>query len=86
MLRSFYHIRSNIPNAGVGGFNLHAGVVIGAHNREGLKRLCRYVARPPLSSKRLHIQPNGQILIRLKRAWMDGRVFNVVNTCRYGPW
>jgi len=25
-----------------------------------------------LSSKRLHIQPNGQILIRLKRAWMDG--------------
>jgi len=49
-----------------------AGVVIGAHNREGLQRLCRDVARPPLSSKRLHIQPNGQILIRLKRAWMDG--------------
>ena len=58
--------------AQVGGFNLHAGVVIGAHNREGLARLCRYVARPPLSSKRMHIQPNGQILIRLKRAWMDG--------------
>ena len=56
----------------VGGFNLHAGVVIGAHNREGLERLCRYIARPPLSSKRMHIQPNGQILIRLKRAWMDG--------------
>ena len=34
--------------------------------------MCRYVARPPLSSKRMHIQPNGQILIRLKRAWMDG--------------
>jgi len=58
--------------AQVGGFNLHAGVVIGAHNREGLERLCRYVARPPLSSKRMYIQPNGQILIRLKRAWMDG--------------
>jgi hypothetical protein len=58
--------------AQVGGFNLHAGMVIGAHNREGLERLCRYVARPPLSSKRIHIQPNGQTLIRLKRAWMDG--------------
>jgi hypothetical protein len=39
------------------GFNLHAGVVIGAHNREGLERLCRYVARPPLSSKRMYIHP-----------------------------
>ncbi len=58
--------------AQVGGFNLHAGVVIGGHNREGLERLCRYVSRPPLSAKRLHVQPNGQVLLRLKRAWQDG--------------
>ena len=32
------------------GYNLHAGVVIPAENREALRRLCRYVARPPLWS------------------------------------
>ena len=32
------------------GYNLHAGVVIPARDREGLRRLCRYIARPPLWS------------------------------------
>ena len=32
----------------------------------------RYVSRPPLSAKRLHVQPNGQVLLRMKRAWQDG--------------
>jgi hypothetical protein len=33
------------------GYNLHAGVVVGAADRAGLQRLCRYVARPPLSRR-----------------------------------
>jgi hypothetical protein len=36
------------------------------YKERALERGGRYVARPPLPSKRMHIQPNGQILIRLK--------------------
>ncbi len=58
--------------AQVGGFNLHAGVVIGAHNRAGLERLCRYIARPPLASSRIQLQRDGLVVVGLKRAWSDG--------------
>ncbi|MBW1881122.1 MAG: transposase, partial [Deltaproteobacteria bacterium] len=36
-----------------GWFNLHANVRIAGRDREGLQRLCRYVARPPLAHGRL---------------------------------
>ena len=32
------------------GYNLHAGVAIKASDRDGLERICRYVARPPSRS------------------------------------
>ncbi|MCP4678483.1 MAG: hypothetical protein GY854_23835 [Deltaproteobacteria bacterium] len=32
------------------GFSLHAATRIDADDREGLERLCRYVARPPLAA------------------------------------
>ena len=35
------------------GFNVHAGVLVRAGDREGLERLCRYGARPPFSLERL---------------------------------
>ena len=35
------------------GFNVHAGVMVRAGDREGLERLCRYGARPPFSLERL---------------------------------
>ena len=43
----------------VGGFSLHAGVAAEAHERQKLERLCRYIARPAISEKRLSISPQG---------------------------
>ena len=54
------------------GYNLHMGVVIGAKDREGLERLCRYVARPALAKERLLAHPSGDLQLELKRAWSDG--------------
>ena len=36
----------------VAGFSLHAGVATRAHEREKLERLCRYIARPAVSTNR----------------------------------
>ncbi len=54
------------------GTTVHAGVVIGAKDRQGLERLCRYIARPPLAKPRVEALPNGRVHIHLKRAWSDG--------------
>ena len=54
------------------GYNLHANVVVGAHDREALRRLCRYIARPPLAKCRLEERRDGALVLRLKRAWSDG--------------
>jgi len=35
------------------GFSLHCGVAAGAHQREKLQRLCRYISRPALAVERL---------------------------------
>ena len=56
------------------GYTVHAGVVIGAKNREGLERLCRYIARPPLAKGRLEENPDGTLRLHLKRPWSDGTV------------
>jgi hypothetical protein len=53
-------------------FDLHARVRIGASDRAGLERLCRYIARPPLAKGRLRELPDGRIALSLKRAWDDG--------------
>jgi hypothetical protein len=68
------------------GFNLHAGVVIGAHNREGLERLCRYVARPPLSSKRMYIHRSALwsfIRLRQRKCCRD---WEEEDHRKRGPW
>ena len=54
------------------GYGLHAGVVIGARDRKGLERMCRYIARPPLAKPRLEERPGGGVRIRFKRPWSDG--------------
>ncbi len=54
------------------GYGLHAGVVIGARDRKGLERLCRYIARPPLAKSRLETRQDGTVVIRLKQPWADG--------------
>ena len=58
--------------ATLGGFSLHAGVAIGASDRAGLERVCRYVGRPPLASERLERLSDGRILYRLRHRWRDG--------------
>ncbi len=54
------------------GLSLHAAVGVPARDRRRLERLCRYVARPPLSHERLEEQPDGRVALRLKTRWRDG--------------
>jgi hypothetical protein len=54
------------------GYNLHGNVCIGARDRRGLERLCRYVLRPPLGQERLSREPGGRVRWTLKRPWSDG--------------
>ena len=42
------------------GFSLHAGVCVTGTDREGLERLCRYVARPAIATERLSELPDGE--------------------------
>jgi len=53
-------------------FDLHAGIRIAASDRKGLERLARYIARPPISQKRLSELPDGRVALALKRPWDDG--------------
>lgn len=54
------------------GFELHAAVHVRATDRAALERLCRYVARPPVSEDRLVRRPDGHIEFQLKRVWKGG--------------
>ncbi|MCP4654202.1 MAG: hypothetical protein GY856_02165 [bacterium] len=49
------------------GLELHAAVAVKASDRSGLERLCRYLARPALSSDRLVRLDDGRIEFELKR-------------------
>jgi hypothetical protein len=54
-------------SAHLDGFSLHAGVRVHEHDRQGLERLCRYAARPPLALHRLSKEPDGRLVHRMKR-------------------
>jgi|TARA_B110000503_G_scaffold135796_1_gene217007 hypothetical protein len=45
----------------VAGFSLHAGVATKTRERKKLERLCRYIARPPVSEKRLALTSQGNV-------------------------
>lgn len=51
-------------HARVGGFDLHAGIVVRAGERERLERLCRYTLRPPIAQKRLRVDADGYVWTR----------------------
>ena len=55
-----------------GGFSLHAKVEIAAHDRDGLERLSRYLARPPIATERLSLAPDSRVVYALRRHWKDG--------------
>jgi hypothetical protein len=42
------------------GFDLHAGLVVQAGDRDRLERLCRYALRPPIARDRLRVTPEGE--------------------------
>jgi hypothetical protein len=58
--------------AEVGGVNVHVGSAIDGRDRKRLERLCRYMARPPVSQERLEVTGAGQVVYRFKRAWRSG--------------
>jgi ribosomal protein S27E len=58
--------------AKMGGFSLHAGVATQAHQRKKLERICRYVARPAVSEKRLALTRDGRVRYELKTPYNDG--------------
>ncbi len=58
-------------HAGVGGFDLHAGIVVRAGDRERLERLCRYTLRPPVADARLRVDAEGHVWIALRHPWAD---------------
>ena len=53
--------------ANVAGFSLHAGVATKANERAKLERLCRYITRPAVSTKRLSLTRNGQVRYELNQ-------------------
>jgi Putative transposase len=55
----------------VAGFSLHAGVATKAHERGKLERLCRYIARPAVSEKRLSLTAH-KVRYALKTPYRDG--------------
>ena len=56
----------------VAGFSLHAGVATSAKEREKLERICRYIARPAVSEKRLTLTSNGNVKYQLKTPYRNG--------------
>ena len=56
----------------IGGFSLHAGVAAEAHESQKLERLCRYIARPAISEKRLSLSQQGRVRYQLKTPWRNG--------------
>ena len=59
------HARSN-------GFDLHAGLVVPAGQRERLERVCRYALRPPVARERLSVTSAGHVRLQLRQPWADG--------------
>jgi hypothetical protein len=59
-------------HAGTGGFDLHAGIVVRAGDRERLERLCRYTLRPPVADSRLRLDAEGHVWVALRHQWSDG--------------
>lgn len=58
--------------ADVAGFNLQAATRVAARDREGLERMARSLARPPIANDRLTRLADGRLHLELKRPWRDG--------------
>jgi len=54
------------------GFSLHAATVCEAFQRSRLERLCRYITRPPIATKRLSVDTRGRVVYQYKQPFRDG--------------
>jgi hypothetical protein len=63
-------LREHLANAHR--FSLHAGVWAGANDLAKLERLCRYIARPSVSNKRIKLAECGHVRYALKTPCRDG--------------
>jgi hypothetical protein len=69
------HDRATITGklcANYGGFSVHAARVVDTYDRDGLRKLISYIARPALSLDRLSLTENGEVRVELKSPWPDG--------------
>lgn len=85
--------RSNIPLvAKMAGFSLHAGTVCEAYQRSRLERLCRYITRPPVATKRLSVDRQSRVVYRYKQPFRDGSTHVVLGItaiktyCEFRSW
>ena len=65
------------------GFSLHAAVRCGAHDRQGLEQLCRYITRPALANERVQCNAAGQVVLKLKTPWRDGTTHLVMSPLEF---
>ncbi|MGE0445040.1 MAG: transposase [Vicinamibacterales bacterium] len=54
------------------GFDLHAGLLVPAGDRDRLERVCRYTLRPPVTDERLRLGTDGRVVLQLRHPWADG--------------
>ncbi|MGD8357164.1 MAG: transposase [Lysobacterales bacterium] len=54
------------------GFSLHAATVCEAHQRSRLERLCHYITRPPIATRRLSVDDRGRVMYRYRHPFRDG--------------
>jgi hypothetical protein len=70
-------------SAEVDGFNVHAGVTVGAGDRDALERLCRYGARPPFSLERISRLADGRVAYLLKKPRKNGATHLVLTPVHF---
>jgi len=61
------------------GFSLHAATICEAWQRSRLERLCRYITRPPIATKRLSVDGRGRVVYRYKQPFRDGSTHVVLD-------
>ena len=59
--------------AQVAGFSLHAATVCESNQRSKLERLCRYITRPPIATKRLSVDRRGRVVYQYTRPFRPRR-------------
>jgi hypothetical protein len=64
---------NNVLLAKLPGSSLHAATICEAYQRSRLERLCRYITRPPIATKRLSTDGQGRVVYRYKQPFRTAR-------------